>query len=67
MATALRFLSQWALLLVVTTIWLLSLAASGWTPYDVGSWWMEVAPVLIALPLPWLSANRLPLTGLALI
>jgi putative membrane protein len=59
--------NQTALLLAVTAIWLVSLAASGWRPYDRATWWMEVAPVLIALPVLWLSAGRFPLTALALV
>lgn len=53
-------------LLVVTIVWLAALAWSGWHPFDRTTWWMEVAPVLIALPVLWLSAARFPLTGLAL-
>lgn len=53
-------------LLVVTIVWLAALVWSGWHPFDRTTWWMEVAPVLIALPVLWLSAARFPLTGLAL-
>jgi putative membrane protein len=53
-------------LLSVTMLWLVALAWSGWHPYDRTTWWMEVAPVLIALPVLWLTAARFPLTGLAL-
>jgi putative membrane protein len=53
-------------LLAVTVLWLVALAWSGWHPYDRTTWWMEVAPVLIALPVLWLTAARFPLTGLAL-
>ncbi|MBB5712374.1 DUF2238 domain-containing protein [Sphingomonas xinjiangensis] len=67
MENALRSLNRRKLLLIVTAIWLSSLAASGWQPYDRATWWMEVAPVLIALPVLWLSANRFPLTDLALL
>jgi putative membrane protein len=52
--------------LVVTLLWLAALAASGWQPFDRATWWMEVAPVLIALPILWLTAPRFPLTRLAL-
>lgn len=52
-------------LLVVTIVWLAALAWSGWHPFDRTTWWMEVAPVLIALPVLWLSAARFPLTSLA--
>lgn len=53
-------------LAALTAVWLAALAASGWQPYDRATWWMEVAPVLIALPILWLTARRFPLTPLAL-
>lgn len=40
------------------------LALSGWQPYDRATWLMEVAPVLIALPVLVLSHGRFPLTSL---
>ena len=39
---------------------------SGWSPFDRATWWMEIAPVLIVLPLLWVTHRQLPLTGLAL-
>ena len=51
----------------VTAVWIVALALSGWQPYDRATWWMEVAPVLIALPVLWLSARRFPLTTLSLV
>ncbi len=39
---------------------------SGWAPFDRFTWWLEVAPVLIGLPLAWVTARRFPLTGLLL-
>ncbi|WFL76775.1 DUF2238 domain-containing protein [Altererythrobacter arenosus] len=53
-------------LAVLTAVWLVALVWSGWAPYDRATWWMEVAPVLIALPILWWSAQRFPLTTLAL-
>jgi len=35
---------------------------SGLRPYDRATWWMEVLPVLIALPLLWATYRRFPLT-----
>jgi putative membrane protein len=67
MTAALRSLHHGALLLTLTSIWLVSLVASGWQPYDRPTWWMEVAPVLIALPVLWLFASRFPLTTVALV
>lgn len=55
------------LLLAVTVVWLAGLVASGWRPYDRATWWMEVAPVLVVLPVLWVSVGRFPLTGLALV
>lgn len=53
-------------LLLLTAAWIVGLAWSGWQPYDRGTWWMEVAPALVALPILWLTARRFPLTLLAL-
>lgn len=53
-------------LIGLTLIWLIALIWSGWSPYDRATWWMEVAPALIAIPALWASAQRLPLTTLAL-
>lgn len=53
-------------LLILTLLWLAGLLASGWQPFDRATWWMEVAPALIALPILWGTAARLPLTRLAL-
>ena len=56
-------------LVLLTLAWLAALIASGWAPYDraTSTWWMEVAPVLIALPVLWWSERRFPLTTLALV
>jgi putative membrane protein len=40
------------------------LVLSGLHPHDRATWWMEVAPVLIALPLLWATHRRYPLTTL---
>ena len=42
----------------------IALIASGITPYDRTTWVLEVAPVLIALPLLWFTRQRFPLTKL---
>ncbi|MBH9554227.1 DUF2238 domain-containing protein [Inhella gelatinilytica] len=42
----------------------LALLASGWAPFDRATWWMEVAPVIVALPLLALTQRRYPLTTL---
>lgn len=52
------------LLFVITLLLLAVLIHSGIRPYDRTTWLMEVAPVLIALPLLWLTHRRYPLTPL---
>jgi putative membrane protein len=49
----------------VTIIWLAALIASGVAPRDRLTWWMEVAPVLIALPLLLATRRAFPFTTLA--
>jgi putative membrane protein len=53
-------------LIALTIVWAVALIWSGWHPYDRATWWMEVAPALIALPILWFTAARFPLTTLAL-
>lgn len=53
-------------LVALTVAWAFGLLLSGWQPYDRATWWMEVAPALIALPLLWATRRRFPLTPLAL-
>ncbi len=45
-------------------ILLVLLAWSGWQPHDRGTWLMEVAPILIVLPILYASHRRFPLTSL---
>ncbi|WP_411748904.1 DUF2238 domain-containing protein [Serratia marcescens] len=52
------------LLSVITLLLLAALIHSGIQPYDRTTWLMEVAPVLIVLPLLWLTHRRYPLTPL---
>jgi len=40
------------------------LAVSGASPYDRATWALEVAPVMIALPVLWVTYGRFPLTTL---
>lgn len=49
-------------LLLLST--LLALAVAGWRPYDRVTWLLEVAPVLIALPILILTRRSYPLTTL---
>jgi putative membrane protein len=41
------------------------LVVSGIGPYDRATWWLEIAPILIAVPVLVLTARRFPLTPLA--
>jgi putative membrane protein len=49
-------------------LWLLVLlgllAWSGWHPYDRPTWLLEVTPILVALPVLWMTYRRFPLTNL---
>lgn len=40
---------------------------SGWNPHDRLTWLMEVLPVMLVLPVLWLTHRRFPLTQLLLI
>lgn len=54
--------TRWSVFASVLAVVLL--AVSGWHPYDRATWLMEVAPILIALPILWLTYERFPLTSL---
>ena len=49
----------------LSLVWAAALLWSGWAPFDRATWWMEVAPVLVALPVLWLTDRRFPLSDLA--
>ena len=48
----------------LTLFCLIALAISSLKPFDRTTWWLEVAPVLIALPMLWATLRRFPLTPL---
>lgn len=52
-------------LTILLGLTLLTLAWSGISPRDRFTWFLEVLPVLVALPLLILTARRFPLTSLA--
>jgi putative membrane protein len=54
--------SAWLAIATLVTVGLL--AVSGWRPYDRGTWLLEVLPVMIVLPVLWLTRERFPLTSL---
>ena len=51
-------------LIATAFVTLALLVVSGWHPFDRATWWMEVAPILIALPVLWFTYGRFPLTTL---
>ncbi len=57
-------MSRQVVLPVLAGVIVILLLVSGWHPFDRATWWMEVAPVLIALPLLVLTRDRFPLTPL---
>ena len=51
--------------LAVAAVLLLGLLAlSGAHPYDRLTWWLEVLPIIVVLPLLWFTRTRYPLTAL---
>ena len=50
--------------LVALGLVVLAVVVSGIHPYDRATWWMEVMPVLIALPILLATYQRFPLTDL---
>ncbi len=51
-------------LIPLTLTLMVALIVSGLHPFDRATWGMEVAPVMIALPLLWATRHSFPLTGL---
>ena len=51
-------------LTIITLVFGAAFVWSGIDPYERHTWWLEVAPVLLVLPLLWLTHNRFPLTVL---
>jgi putative membrane protein len=49
---------------ILTAVVGLALCVSAIKPFDRTTWWLEVAPVLVALPLMWWTRHSHPLTGL---
>ena len=52
------------ILTIISVLLVSLLAASGYTAYDRITWAMEVAPVVIVLPVLWATRRRFPLTEL---
>ena len=53
---------RYPLTLLAVTIVLLAISA--YKPYDMATWWMEVAPVIVAIPILLATYPRFPLTPL---
>jgi putative membrane protein len=49
---------------IMVAVAVAAVAVSGVGPKDRSTWWMEVAPVLLALPVLWATRRRFPLTPL---
>lgn len=52
---------------ILGAVWAVGLVASGWAPADRATWWMEIAPVLIAFPVLVALRHRFRFTDLALV
>ncbi len=59
-----RVASRTHVLVVASIAAINLLVISGWHPYDRATWWMEVMPAIIALPILWFTYQRFPLTTL---
>ena len=51
-------------LVLYSAVLIAVLAWSGWRPYELGTWAMEVVPVIVVLPVLWATRRRFPLTPL---
>ncbi len=51
-------------LILVTVTFVVAIVVSGIKPVERGTWWLEVAPIAIVLPVLWFTARRFPLTSL---
>jgi putative membrane protein len=52
-------------LTVVMAVWIVALIATGIAPHDRATWFLEAAPVMIALPLLLATREKFPFTTLA--
>ncbi len=51
--------------LILLVVGGIALLISGWAPLERGTWWLEVFPILLAVPVLLATARRFPLTPLA--
>lgn len=54
----------WRYEIGLLSLTLVALMVSGMKPYDRLTWWLEVAPVLLVIPVLWLTRERFFLTRL---
>lgn len=59
-----RVVSRTHALILASIAAIILLIISGSHPYDRATWWMEVLPAIIALPILWFTYQRFPLTTL---
>ncbi|MES2237248.1 MAG: DUF2238 domain-containing protein [Pseudomonadota bacterium] len=57
-------MSRTTALTLTSLILIALLALSGFSPHDRATWFLEVLPVMIALPILWATYGRFPLTSL---
>src|SRR4051794_24161094 len=51
--------------LILPIVGIAALIFSGWSPAERGTWWMEVFPIFLAVPVLVATYKRFPLTPLA--
>jgi putative membrane protein len=51
-------------LFVIVALWTIGLIASGWSPFDRTTWWLEVFPCFVGLAVMWATRTKFPLTDL---
>ncbi len=51
-------------LTIVTVTFVVAIVLSGINPHERGTWWLEILPVPLVLPVLWLTVKRFPLTPL---
>lgn len=58
------YLQRLPVLVLGSFVLTIALLWSGWDPFDRMTWLLEVFPVLIVLPVLWMTQRSFPLTGL---
>lgn len=63
MSNELKTISKREMVILLSVV-LLSMILSGINPYEMGTWFLEVVPVLIGIPILFFTFKRFPLTPL---